>query len=209
MSKQNSVAPAFAESTQGIDDVLRPPFRGRLPIAGWGVLKGQDHLRRHGKLARRPPLGLQGLLQSGAQLGHPLGCHLEWVPRVAVAGGAPDRRGCVASDVDGWVRLLDPFGPHLRVSEPIGGSVDARARLGPERLDDGQALIRSGPAIREGIAEGLEFFAEPSHPDPEVDPAVAELVELRDLGRHLDGIPHGENQHALVPSRTRRVRAAR
>src|SRR5262245_56905015 len=62
---------------------------------------------------------------------------------------------------------------------------EAGAVAGPQRAHGRDILIGALAATLKGNAERLELLLQPSHPDTELDPAAAEIVERGDLlGEH-------------------------
>ena len=92
--------------------------------------------------------------------------------------GDPDRR----------VGLLDRPGIQVDVTEAVELAVVGDAVLGPEPLDDVDALLEPGAALVHAHAEDLELLGDEGAAEAHVETAVAEVVQHRQLGGELDRV---------------------
>ena len=133
-------------------------------------------------------------LHAGAQA---VDMHAGRQPAVGPLDGAHDVVGVVAADIDRDV-LLQRLGIELDVAELVVLAVEARDALLEQQVQRLQALVDDVAAIHLGVGlQRLELLAIGADAEADLDPALAEMVQRRDLlGQHHDVVAHRQHDHA-------------
>src|SRR5262245_38121164 len=112
-----------------------------------------------------------------------------------------------AAEPDRRMWLLHRLGRHAAALELIEAAPVVDLRLGPQRLDQLDLFEKSPDAA---LARNLELpvVVVAAQPHAEHGPAVARVVERRDLVRDMDGIATGQDddRHAHADARADRGR---
>ena len=123
----------------------------------------------------------------------------------AIAAARLIASGCPPPSQIGGCGFCTGFGDMLRALERVDSAAVVDLRLGPQRLDQLDLLEESPDAA---LARNLELLvvvvAAQSHAEDR--PAVARVVERRDLVREMDGIAHGQDDHRDAHTDPRRDR---
>src|SRR5215471_2680175 len=124
------------------------------------------------------PGGIFGVLRRGADGEARVGA--DGIPGISEASGPTQRRRALATDPDGWVRLLHRFGRERDVREAAVLALEGRIVAGPQLLEGADVLVADGTALVVGRrAQRLELLAHPAYPAADDEASVRQHVDRR------------------------------
>jgi hypothetical protein len=187
-----------------VDQVPRvPPDRGRAGLELGLVAAHADGVGDRVDQRVRVPAGLAAHV---ADPGEPAGGRLGRLEVGVELRGVPGRQlrrtgPALAADDDRRVRVLGRLGQRRRVAQHVVLTVvgEPLADRGlPQPGDDRELLgepVEPGPGVGELDPVRRVLGLEPSRAQPELDPAAAHLVDLRDADREDAGVAERRRRH--------------